>query len=176
MAGVFFLESTMSEQLALTLEPDAHRRPHLCPADRELITRAIRCLEERYLVQKEVLTSPEATRDFLKLRLDGIAYEVFALVLLDNRHSVLRYVELFRGTLDGASVHPREVLRCVMEHNAAAVILAHNHPSGVTEPSQADIRITHRLKEALALVDVRVLDHFIVGQGEGVSLAERGLL
>ncbi len=166
----------MSEPLALTLEPDVYRRQQLLPADQELIDQAIRCLEERYLVNQDVLTSPEATRDFLKLRLDGIAYEVFALVLLDNRHRVLRYVELFRGTLDGASVHPREVLRCVMAHNAAAVILAHNHPSGVTEPSQADIRITQRLKDALALIEVRVLDHLIVGEGQGVSLAERGLL
>lgn len=166
----------MSLQLALTLEPDKLRRAHLLPADRELIARAIRCLEERYLVNKEVLTSPEATRDFLKLRLDGIAYEVFAVVLLDNRHGVIRYVELFRGTIDGAHVHPREVVRIVLEHNAAAVILAHNHPSGVTEPSQADIRITQRLKEALALIDVRVLDHLIIGEGQGLSFAERGLL
>jgi DNA repair protein RadC len=89
---------------------------------------------------------------------------------------VLRYEELFYGTIDGASVHPREVVRRALELRAAAVIFAHNHPSGVAEPSQADLRITQRLKDALALVDVRVLDHLIVGDGEGVSLAERGLL
>ncbi len=165
-----------SNQLALTLEPDTERRQDLPPADRELIERAIRCLEERYRVNLDVLTSPAATRDYVKLRLDGLGYEVFAMILLDNRHGVMRYVELFRGTLDGASVHPREVVRLVMAHNAAAVILAHNHPSGVTEPSQADLRITQRLKDALALIDVRVLDHLIVGEGEGLSFAERGLI
>ena len=163
-------------QLALTLEPDTLRRQHIPPTERDLIDRAIRCLEERYQVNKDVLTSPDLTRDYLKLRLDGLPYEVFALVLLDNRHGVLRYLELFRGTIDGASVPIREVVRTVMEHNAAAVILAHNHPSGVTEPSQTDIRITQRIKDALALIEVRVLDHLIVGQGTGVSLAERGLL
>ena len=112
-------------QLALTLEPDTERRQDLPPADRELIERAIRCLEERYRVNLDVLTSPEATRDYVKLRLDGLGYEVFAMILLDNRHGVLRYLELFRGTLDGASVHPREVVRSVMAHNAAAVIFAH---------------------------------------------------
>ena len=112
-------------QLALTLEPDTLRRQHIPPTERDLIDRAIRCLEERYQVNKDVLTSPDLTRDYLKLRLDGLPYEVFALVLLDNRHGVLRYLELFRGTIDGASVPIREVVRTVMEHNAAAVILAH---------------------------------------------------
>ena len=165
-----------SNQLALTLEPDTERRQDLPPADRDLIERAIRCLEERYRVNLDVLTSPSATRDYVKLRLDGLGYEVFAMILLDNRHGVMRYVELFRGTLDGASVHPREVVRLVMAHNAAAVIFAHNHPSGITEPSQEDIRITQRLKDALALIEVRVLDHLIVGEGEGLSFAERGLI
>jgi DNA repair protein RadC len=162
--------------LGLTLEPDAQRRTGLSVEELDLIERAIRCLEAKYLVAQDVLTSPETTRDYLKLRLDGVPYEVFALLLLDNRHAVLRYVELFRGTIDGASVHPREVVRLVMETNAAAVILAHNHPSGVAEPSQADLRITQRLKDALALIEVRVLDHLIIGKGRGTSLAERGLL
>jgi DNA repair protein RadC len=160
----------------LTLEPDHERRPELTDSERDLIDRAIRCLEERYHVTQDVLTSPDATRDYLKLRLDGVPYEVFAILLLDNRHRVRRYVELFRGTIDGASVHPREVVRLVMDSNAAAVILAHNHPSGVAEPSQADLRITQRVKEALDLIDVRVLDHLIIGEGSGTSLAERGLL
>jgi DNA repair protein RadC len=137
-------------------------------------------LSRRYLqtriAEQDVLTSPDATRDYLKLKLYGLPYEVFACLFLDNRHRVIRYEELFRGTIDGASVHPREVVRKVMETNAAAVIFAHNHPSGVAEPSQADLRITRRLKDALALVEVRVLDHLIVGEGQGTSLAERGLL
>ena len=137
-------------------------------------------LSRRYLetriAEQDVLTSPEATRDYLKLKLYRLPYEVFACLFLDNRHRVIRYEELSRGTIDGASVHPREVVRKVMETNAAAVIFAHNHPSGVAEPSQADLRITQRLKDALALVEVRVLDHLIVGEGQGTSLAERGLL
>ncbi len=137
-------------------------------------------LSRRFLMgrlrDQDALTSPEATRDYLKLRLHGLPNEVFACLFLDNRHRVIRCDELFRGTIDGASVHPREVVRRVIETNAAAVIFAHNHPSGVAEPSQADLRITHRLKEALALIDVRVLDHVIIGEGEGTSLAERGLL
>jgi DNA repair protein RadC len=125
---------------------------------------------------RDVISSPEATRDYLKLRLHGYPHEVFAALFLDNRHRVIDYRELFRGTIDGASVHPREVVRCALELNAAAVIFAHNHPSGVAEPSQSDLRITQRLKDSLALIDVRVLDHLIIGDGEGTSLAERGLL
>lgn len=167
---------TNPQQFALTLEPDHIRRPDLTEDERELIERAIRCLEARYRVSQEKLTSPDATRNYLKLRLDGVPYEVFAVLLLDNRHQVLNYVELFRGTVDGASVHPREVLRIALRFNAAAVIFAHNHPSGVADPSQADLHITQKLKDALALIDVRVLDHMIIGEGTGTSLAERGLL
>jgi DNA repair protein RadC len=112
-------------QLALTLEPEDLRRGEFSAHDRSLIAAAIACLEARYQVPRAELTSPEATRDYVKLRLDGLGYEVFAMILLDNRHGVLRYLELFRGTLDGASVHPREVVRSVMAHNAAAVIFAH---------------------------------------------------
>jgi DNA repair protein RadC len=137
-------------------------------------------LSRRYLQTKlaetDVLSSPEATRDYLKLKLSTLPYEVFLCLFLDNRHRVIRVDELFRGTIDGASVHPREVVRKVIETNAAAVIFAHNHPSGVAEPSQADLRITQRLKDALGLIDVRVLDHLIVGEGRGTSLAERGLI
>jgi DNA repair protein RadC len=123
----------------------------------------------------DVLTSPGATRSYLIVRLRDIPYEVFTCLFLDNRHRVIAYEELFRGTLDGASVHPREVIKRALHHNAAAVILAHNHPSGVAEPSQADERITRRLKEALSLVDIRVLDHMVIGD-EVVSFAERGLI
>ncbi|AFL74637.1 RadC family protein [Thiocystis violascens] len=137
-------------------------------------------LSRRYLMTRingqDVLTSPEATRDYLKMRLYGSPHEIFACLFLDNRHRVICFEELFRGTIDGASVHPREVLRRVLETNAAAVIFAHNHPSGVAEPSQADLRITQRLKTMLELIDVRVLDHVIIGDGDGVSFAERGLL
>lgn len=137
-------------------------------------------LSRRYLqtrlAEADVLSSPEATRDYLKLRLYSLPYESFVCLFLDNRHRVIRIEELFRGTIDGASVHPREVVRKVIETNAAAVIFAHNHPSGVAEPSQADLRITQRLQEALALIEVRVLDHLIVGEGRGTSLAERGLM
>jgi DNA repair protein RadC len=99
-----------------------------------------------------------------------------ARLLLDNRHRVLRFTELFRGTINGASVHPREVVKTALQHNAAAVILAHNHPSGVAEPSAADRQLTDRLKDALELVDIRVLDHLVVGDAGCVSFAERGLI
>lgn len=137
-------------------------------------------MSKRYIADQmhrgNALTSPEATRAFLKTQLYHRPNEVFACLFLDNRHRVVKYEELFTGTIDGASVHPREVVRRALEVNAAAVIFAHNHPSGVTEPSQADLRITQRLKDALDLVEVRVLDHFIVGDGEGTSMAERGLI
>lgn len=141
---------------------------------------AVHEMSRRYLEhamqRSDLLTSPETTRRYLKARLYGYPHEVFACLFLDNRHRVIRYEELFHGTIDGASVHPRVVVRQALQINAAAVIFAHNHPSGVAEPSQADVRITARLKEALALVDIRVLDHFIIGEGRGTSLAERGLL
>jgi DNA repair protein RadC len=137
-------------------------------------------MSKRYIADEmdrgDVLTSPEATRAFLKTHLYNRPQEVFACLFLDNRHRIVTFEELFSGTIDGASVHPREVVRRALEVKAAAVIFAHNHPSGVAEPSQADLRITQRLKEALALVDVRVLDHFIIGDGAGTSLAERGLI
>jgi DNA repair protein RadC len=123
-----------------------------------------------------VLANPRATREFLQMRLRDLAHEVFCCVYLDNRNRVTGFEELFRGTLDGASVHPREVVKHALARNAAAVILAHNHPSGVAEPSQADEIITQRLKDALGLVDIRVLDHIVVGDGSCESFAERGLL
>ncbi len=126
--------------------------------------------------QGDPLTSPEETRRYLGSRLGTQPHEVFAGLFLDNRHRVIRYQELFRGTIDGAAVYPREVVRQALDYNAAAVIFAHNHPSGIAEPSQADISLTRRLKDALGLVDIRVLDHMVVGHGEIVSLAERGLM
>ncbi len=122
------------------------------------------------------LLNPQATRDYLRVRLRDLPHEVFCCLYLDKRHRVIAFEELFRGTLDGASVHPREVVKHALAHNAAALILAHNHPSGVAEPSQADELITRRLKEALNLVEIRVLDHLIVGDSRCESFAERGLL
>ncbi|HEV7490481.1 MAG TPA: DNA repair protein RadC [Rhodanobacteraceae bacterium] len=122
------------------------------------------------------LTDPAASARYLKARLCAYPYEVFACLFLDSRHRVIAFEELFRGSLDGASVHPREVVRRSLAHNAAAVILAHNHPSGVAEPSQDDRTITLRLRDALGLIDVRVLDHIVVGDGLPISLAERGWL
>jgi DNA repair protein RadC len=122
------------------------------------------------------LGSPEETRAFLRMKLAACKHEVFGAVFLDNRHRVIQVAELFQGTIDGASVYPRVVVQRALEVNAAAIPLFHNHPSGVAEPSHADEAITRRLKDALALVDVRVLDHFVVTAGESVSFAERGLL
>ena len=124
----------------------------------------------------ETLTSPATTRTALLARLRERPHEVFACLFLDNRHRVLAFEELFRGTIDGASVHPREVAKRALELNAAAVVAAHNHPSGVAEPSPSDRAITTRLRDALALVEVRLIDHFVIGDGDVVSFAERGWL
>ena len=128
------------------------------------------------LQQDDVLTSPEATRAYLSAHLRGYSYEVFACLFLDNKHRIIELEELFRGTIDGASVYPREVTKRALHHNAAAVIFAHNHPSGIAEPSQADRLITDKLKQALSLFDIRVLDHFIIGDGMPFSFAEHGLI
>lgn len=124
----------------------------------------------------QAIRSPSDTEAFLKARMQHLDHELFCCLYLDNRHRVLRFDELFRGTIDGTSVYPREVVKEALSVNAAAVILAHNHPSGVAEPSQADERITKRLKSALDLVDIRLLDHLIIGDGEATSLARRGLI
>lgn len=131
---------------------------------------------EAGLVRDGALGNPHDARRYLQARMRGHRREVFACLFLDTRHRVIRYEELFFGTLDAASVHPREVVRRALEIQAAAVILAHNHPSGVAEPSRADEALTHRLRDALALVDIRVLDHLVIGDREAVSFAERGLL
>ncbi|MGZ5055013.1 MAG: RadC family protein [Methylobacter sp.] len=128
------------------------------------------------LQRGDALTSPEITRSYLSAQLRGYSYEVFACLFLDNQHRVIQLDELFRGTIDGASVYPREVAKQALRHNAAAVIFAHNYPSGISEPSQADKHITEKLKLALALFDIRVLDHFIIGDGQPYSFAEHGLL
>lgn len=127
------------------------------------------------LERGNALENPDETKNYLASQLRAYKHEVFAGLFLDNRHRVIHFEELFTGTIDGASVYPREVVKKAMDCNAAAIIFAHNHPSGVAEPSQADRQITQRLRDALALVDVRVLDHIIVGD-ELVSFAERGIL
>jgi DNA repair protein RadC len=124
----------------------------------------------------DMLTSPQLVRQYLSAQLRHQPREVFAMLLLDNQHRLLAYEELFFGTIDGASIYPREVVKLALAKNAAAVILAHNHPSGIAEPSQADRRITERLQSALELVDINVLDHMVVGDCEVISFAERGLL
>ena len=134
-----------------------------------------RWMESR-LKREGPFTSPAHTSRYVVARLRGRANEVFAAVFLDNRHRVIAFEELFQGTVDGASVHPRVVARRALAHNAAALVACHNHPSGVAEPSLADRAITGRLRDALALVDVRLIDHFVVGDGEVVSFAERGWL
>ena len=121
------------------------------------------------------ITSPADTLNYLRRLLRDLPHEVFGCLMLDNRNRIIIYRELFRGTIDGASVYPREVVKQALADNAAAVIFAHNHPSGIAEPSQADIQITTRLKDALALVDIRVLDHVIIGD-EAICFSERGLL
>ena len=122
------------------------------------------------------LGSPDETRAYLRLKLSDRRHEVFGALFLDNRHRVIEVAEMFQGTIDGASVHPRVVVQRALEVNAAAIVFFHNHPSGVAEPSHADESITRRLRDALALVDIRVLDHFVVAAGETVSFAESGLL
>lgn len=131
---------------------------------------------QEILQRGNALTSPDITRAYLSAQLRGYSYEVFACLFLDNQHRVIQFEELFRGTIDGASVYPREIAKRALHHNAAAIIFAHNHPSGIAEPSQADQHITDKLKQALALFDIRVLDHFIIGDGLPYSFAEHGLL
>lgn len=128
------------------------------------------------LPERDALNDPRAARDYLKSRLRDLPHEVFAILFLDTRHRVIAFEELARGSLDGAAVYPREVLKAVLKHNAAAVILAHNHPSGVSEPSAADRTLTTQLKAVLGAVDVRVLDHLVIGEGAPASFAERGWL
>jgi DNA repair protein RadC len=140
------------------------------------ILRAAEDILRRRFEREASLSNPSDTRSFLRMRLAGLPHEEFHVVWLDNRHRVIAVEKLFTGTIDGASVHPREVIRSALAHNASAAILAHNHPSGIAEPSTADRSITDELKRAFGLVGVRVLDHIVVGADEPVSFAERGLL
>lgn len=142
----------------------------------EVLCAARQVISHRVRRGSDVLSSPEAVRDLLRVKLGGLEHEVFAVLLLDAQHRLIRYWELFRGTLTQTSVYPREVVKIGLLHNAAAMVFAHNHPSGVPQPSRADELLTQSLKEALALVDVRVLDHFVVAAADIYSFAEHGLL
>jgi DNA repair protein RadC len=128
------------------------------------------------LMQKASFTTADSASDYLRAQLARQNREVFAMLMLDSQHQLIAYREMFKGTINSAAVYPRELVKQAMDDNAAAVILAHNHPSGVAEPSQADIQITQRIKQAFALVDVAVLDHFVIGHSSAVSFAQRGLL
>ena len=140
-----------------------------------IIARAIAIIDAHWHAGV-ALTGTKSATDYIKLKIGMYQWEVFGVLFLDNRHRVLAFEEMFRGTLDGSSVHPREVVRAALQHNAAAVILAHNHPSGVAEPSAADRNITRQLRDALALVGCHVIDHIVVGKGEPTSMASRGLI
>jgi len=137
-------------------------------------------MSRRHLTEElrrgDAINSPEVTRAFLVSRLRSCQQEIFACLYLDSQHRLIHYQPHFFGTIDSASVYPRELVKAALEYNAAAVILAHNHPSGVAEPSQADRQITDRICNAMTLIDVRVLDHLVIGEGEPVSFAERGWL
>jgi DNA repair protein RadC len=178
--GRALLEQFGSLNALLTVDAaTASRTKGLGPRRHALLQAALELARRHYraeLAAGPAMESPQATRAFLIAQLRDRPHEVFCMLALDNRHRLIAFDELFRGTIDGASVHPREVVRQALARNAAAVILAHNHPSGVAEPSQADELITQRLKDALGLLDIRVLDHLIVGGARCTSFAERGLL
>ncbi len=159
--------------------PALQSEPGLGPAKSSSLL-AVLELSRRHLreglVRGDPMESPEVTEKYLQSVLRDHPHEVFACLFLDTRHRVIAFEELFHGTIDGATVYPRVVAEKALRHGAAALIVAHNHPSGVSEPSLADQAITRRLKEALALLDIRLLDHFVIGDGPAVSMASRGLL
>jgi len=167
-------QATPQAQCIELLVRDAKGEYRLASGDEVL--KAARQVIGRRVRRGTAMTSPELVRDFLRTKLAELPHEVFVVLMLDAQNRLVQYAELFRGTLSQTSVYPREVVKAALQHNAAAMILAHNHPSGVAEPSRADELLTQSLKQALALVDVRVLDHFIVAGSETVSFAERGLL
>lgn len=141
----------------------------------QVIYNALSILEKR-VQGRTTLESPDAVRQFLTVRMSGYETEVMCVVFLDTRHRVIRFDEMFRGTIDGATVYPRVIAQEALRNNAAAIICCHNHPSGVPEPSTADQMITRRIKDALALLDIRFLDHFVIGGGRFVSMAEKGMI
>lgn len=144
--------------------------------EQELIQQAITLLERRLFKRGRMIATPQDMSKFLQLKLARNKNEVFAIVFMDSRHRIIAFEEIFRGSIDTATIHSRVVLQRALHHNAAAVVLCHNHPSGMTDPSEADQVLTFRLKELLAQIDVRVLDHLVVGQGAPFSFAEAGLI
>ena len=144
--------------------------------DNQIIEKALQIIESRLAVPGQLIDSPETVASFLKIKLATQEREVFAVIMLDNRHRVIDYQELFFGSIASATVNPREVVKAALYANAAAVVLAHNHPSGIAEPSQADIRITEQLTSALDLIETRVLDHFVIGGMTHYSFNEHGLI
>lgn len=157
------------------------RVPYVVPsqqerAENDIINQALGILFNRLVTKGETMGSPQTVRDYLRLKMATLEYEVFVCMFLDSQNRVIAYEEMFRGTLTQTSVYPREVVKTALAHNACSVILAHNHPSGVSEPSRADEMLTKQLKDALALVDVKTLDHFIVAGESALSFAEKGLL
>ncbi len=143
--------------------------------EKAILDRAMSILESKINTEKPLVSSG-MTRDYLKIRLAPLEHEAFGVLFLDNQHRVLAFSVLFRGTIDGSAVYPREVIKEALQHNAAALVFAHNHPSGVSEPSAADVAITRKLRLAAQHMDIRVLDHIVISVTESVSLAERGLL
>ena len=146
------------------------------PANADEVLQAARRVLAGQMRDCEALTSPQVVRDFLRVKLGALEHEVFAVIHLDAQNHVIEYVEMFRGTVSQTSVYPREVVKEALARNSAALLLVHNHPSGVAEPSRADEMLTQTLKSALALVDIRLIDHFVVAGDQCVSFAERGLL
>ncbi len=145
-------------------------------AQTEIIEQAIALLEQSFRTQELAFTSPDAVMEFCRLSISHFEHEVFSVLFLDSQHKLIEFKTMFRGTIDSASVYPREVAKEALQLNAAAVIFTHNHPSGLCEPSQSDLRLTTRLIDALNLFDIRVLDHIIVSKINSISFAERGLL
>lgn len=145
-------------------------------AEDAAIRRALRIMESRLTYRDVALSSPQAVRDYLRLRIADLEWEVFVVLFLDAQNRLIAAEEMFRGTLTQTSVYPREVVKAALRHNAAAVIFAHNHPSGVAEASRADELLTQTLKQALSLVECKTLDHFVIAGEKATSLAERGLL
>lgn len=148
----------------------------ISPNEQKVLDRAARILAREAKERPYSMTSSQLVRDFLRFRLEHVEHEIFCALFLDSQHRLIEFAELFRGTLDSASVYPREVAKEALRHNAAAVIFAHPHPSGIAEPSMADRKITKRLQEALGLFEIRVLDHIVVGSPGMVSFAEEGLI
>jgi DNA repair protein RadC len=159
-------------------DPDSFKKcaSELSTREKKTIQDALAILERTLRTPGAALTTPQMVADYLKLTIATRPHEVFVVLFLDNQHRVIETKELFRGTIDGASVYPREVVKEALQLNAAAVILAHNHPSGITEPSTADRDITHKIKQAMGLMDIRVLDHLIIGGNSHTSFVENGLM